>query len=309
MKFTIFTGCYNSEPYIQRVFDSIKSQTYKDFEWIVIDDCSKDNTVSVLKKFIAGNPQYSIRLIENEKNQGVGTNRRHAIRIATGDFFVTWDHDDVAKPNQLGVLNSVWTELGNDKIANIFCMCEDQYGKLYGKPFPQRAATGNYLGYYKEYFMKGAAGQERHVCTRVEVLRQFIDTPFPEGNRSPDGGDILWAAIALKYDSIMLGEVLRVYYNDPHNVSNMSTFTRSQKAAAIYITKLIWVNHFLPRLKDFVLKIRYWFALVFYGFISGKKLKNILTDVTSGVSKIMVACLALPARLLISYMKIRGRGL
>lgn len=51
-KITVFTPTYNRENTLSRVFDSLKSQTYRDFEWIIVDDGSTDNTKAVVEKFM-----------------------------------------------------------------------------------------------------------------------------------------------------------------------------------------------------------------------------------------------------------------
>ncbi len=310
MKFTIFTGCYNSERYIHRVFKSLQSQTYRDFEWIVIDDCSEDSTVALLEGFIKENPALDAKLLVNEKNQGIRLNRYKAIQMARGDFFITWDSDDEAHPGQLSRFNEIWLQYGNSSIANIFCLCQDQHGRVYGNNFPAPVIVGNYWDYYKHYFMTNANGpQERQVCSRVDLLKKYIARSFPEYNHFPDE-DSLWGKLALEYNSILLNEVLRVYYNDADNTTNLSNFSRSQKAGEIYVQKLVWVNHFIKRIKnDPALRLRFIFALDFYGFLSGKTIKTIVNDINLWPSKIRAVLLALPAKLVIQYMKIKGRGL
>ena len=48
-KFTIFTSCYNSEKFIHRLYDSLKAQSFKNFEWLIIDDFSDDSTKSIIE--------------------------------------------------------------------------------------------------------------------------------------------------------------------------------------------------------------------------------------------------------------------
>ena len=98
MTFTVFTGCYNSANFLHRVFKSLLNQTYKDFEWIVVDDASKDNTAELLDDFKEKHPEYRITIIKRKSNRGVAANRRKAISLAKGKYFVTWDHDDEQVP-------------------------------------------------------------------------------------------------------------------------------------------------------------------------------------------------------------------
>ena len=64
-KFTVFTPCYNSQNIITRLFNSLQKQTLKDFEWIVLDDCSKDKTIEVLEDLIP-RANFPVKFIKNK---------------------------------------------------------------------------------------------------------------------------------------------------------------------------------------------------------------------------------------------------
>ena len=308
MKFTIFTGCYNSSNFIERVFKSLKAQEYKNFEWIVIDDASQDNTVELLYQFKDKNPVLDIKIIELKENIGVAENRRTAINMAKGDFFVTWDHDDEQLPNQLSLFYNNWKKFGTKKVANLFGFCQDQDGKIRGKLFPKGTHVSNYFTYYRKYFMSNIVKQEKHVCTLVSVLKSHINYIFPEGYRP--NGEILWAKIALEYDSIFINEVVRTYYIEDSIQNNMSSVSRSKSANTIYKMKNVWVNHFIKKIKhEPTLVLRIIFAQIFYGFLSNRSLIKISKDVNSTTNKFMIFCMAIPAKVLLWKMKISRKGL
>lgn len=107
MKFSIIIPAYNAEKEIERALNSIKSQTFKDYEIIVIDDCSKDNTYNVVKKY------EDVKLLKNEKNLKAGGSRNRGLEAATGDYIVFLDADDYfAKDTTLEKINNV---IGNKK--------------------------------------------------------------------------------------------------------------------------------------------------------------------------------------------------
>lgn len=85
-KFSIIVPAYNMEKYIKRTLDSIKKQTFKDYEVIVIDDGSTDKTVEVAKKA-------KVKVIEH-KHAGLSVVRNAAIKEAKGDYIVMLDSDD-----------------------------------------------------------------------------------------------------------------------------------------------------------------------------------------------------------------------
>ena len=85
-KFSIIIPAYNMEKYIKKTLDSVKKQTFKDYEVIVIDDGSTDKTVEVAKKF-------DVKVIEH-KHAGLSVVRNAAIKEAKGDYLVLLDSDD-----------------------------------------------------------------------------------------------------------------------------------------------------------------------------------------------------------------------
>ena len=307
MKFTIFTGCYNSSNFIERVFNSLKGQEYKNFEWIVIDDASKDYTVKLLHQFKEENPKIDIKIIEQKKNVGVAENRRKAINMATGDFFITWDHDDVQLPNQLATFLENWKKFGNKNVANIFGFCQDQHGKILGRQYPNGNHVSNYFTHYRKYFMTNVVKQEKHVCTLVNVLKKYVNFTYPEGYKP--NGEILWATIALEYDSIFINNAVREYYIEDSNPNNLSSATRSEVADNIYKMKNIWVNHFIKKIRhEPTLVLRLIFAQVFYGFLSNKSLKQIISDVDNITNKTIIFLFAIPAKLILWKMKRSNKG-
>ncbi|MFR1672578.1 MAG: glycosyltransferase family 2 protein [Candidatus Gastranaerophilaceae bacterium] len=86
---------YNYEKYILKTLESIKSQTYENFEIIIVDDKSSDNSVEVIKKFIDDNPNVNIKLIEHEYNFGQLKAFQTGLAAANGQFVSFIDSDDV----------------------------------------------------------------------------------------------------------------------------------------------------------------------------------------------------------------------
>jgi glycosyltransferase involved in cell wall biosynthesis len=83
--FTIFTPTFNREHLLPRLYKSLCEQTYKDFEWLVVDDGSTDNTEILLKKYIA-EADFPIRYI-SKSNGGKHTAINEGVRQAKGLFF------------------------------------------------------------------------------------------------------------------------------------------------------------------------------------------------------------------------------
>lgn len=103
---TIIIPNYNKRNYIRHTLESVEKQTFKDFECIVIDDCSHDDSVSIIKEFT--NKDSRFRLIENRYNLGVSCNRNIGLALSKCPYVVTLDSDDYISENFLeGCLNSI----------------------------------------------------------------------------------------------------------------------------------------------------------------------------------------------------------
>ncbi|MDR2205302.1 MAG: glycosyltransferase [Flavobacteriaceae bacterium] len=94
---SIITPCYNSAEFIEETIHSVLNQTYENWEWIITDDKSSDNSVEIIK-----NVQDSrIILIESERNSGAGHARNLSLEKATGRFITFLDADDFWEPDFL----------------------------------------------------------------------------------------------------------------------------------------------------------------------------------------------------------------
>ena len=92
MLFTIFTPTYNRSSLLKRVFESLKKQTFKDFEWLIINDNSPDNTDEVVAKFIKENP-FPI-VYKKQEHGGKMRAMNKAGDIANGEWIMIHDDDD-----------------------------------------------------------------------------------------------------------------------------------------------------------------------------------------------------------------------
>ena len=95
---SIITPSYNSEKFISETIKSVQNQSYQNWEMIIVDDCSTDKTVSIIKEFL---PDERIKLHQLEKNSGTGIARNKALSFANGRFIAFLDADDLWKPKKL----------------------------------------------------------------------------------------------------------------------------------------------------------------------------------------------------------------
>jgi glycosyltransferase involved in cell wall biosynthesis len=95
-KITVLMPVYNCELYIQEAVDSILKQTFTDFEFLIIDDASTDNTVAIIKTY--NDPR--IQLIQKPQNSGYTNSLNYGLGVAKGEYIARMDGDDVSLPER-----------------------------------------------------------------------------------------------------------------------------------------------------------------------------------------------------------------
>ena len=83
-KISIIISAYNTEKYVEKALDSIIAQSYENLEIVVVDDCSKDNTLKILEKYEKKDKR--IKLLKNEVNKGLAYSRNRAVAESTGKY-------------------------------------------------------------------------------------------------------------------------------------------------------------------------------------------------------------------------------
>lgn len=96
---TVVTPSYNSAKHLAAAIKSVMGQTFPSWEMIIVDDCSKDNSVEVVEAFVE--QDFRIKLIQLEENSGAAVARNTAIEVAQGRYIAFLDSDDLWLPNKL----------------------------------------------------------------------------------------------------------------------------------------------------------------------------------------------------------------
>lgn len=124
MKISIVTTIYNVEKYIEKCLTSLVTQTYKDLEIILVNDCSTDSSMDIISKF----DDSRIKIINHTVNKGAGWARRTGIEYATGDYVITVDGDDWISEDFIESLVKGAEETGADIVSGgITYIMEENY--------------------------------------------------------------------------------------------------------------------------------------------------------------------------------------
>ena len=96
---------YNVEPYIEKCLLSVLNQTYSDLELLIVDDCGKDNSISIVERIKNSHPRGNqIRILKQPYNKGSGEARNMAIQYAKGKYLYFLDSDDYIELNTIGIM-------------------------------------------------------------------------------------------------------------------------------------------------------------------------------------------------------------
>ena len=142
---SIITPSFNSDKFITETIQSVQNQTHKNWEMIIVDDCSTDDTVSIIEQFVINDNR--IRFFQLEKNSGAGIARELALSKATGDYISFLDADDLWKPLKLEKQLQFLKE-NKTPFTFSFYDCIDEEGKALNK----RVEAPKNLSYRQLFF-------------------------------------------------------------------------------------------------------------------------------------------------------------
>jgi glycosyltransferase involved in cell wall biosynthesis len=205
--FTVSTPTFNRAESLARVYASLRAQTFRAFEWLVVDDGSTDDTAARVLEWQKAAP-FRVRYFR-QANQGKHCAYNRALERARGEFFTVLDSDDELVPTALERLLFHWQsipESDRQRFSGVTCLCADTAGVIVGRRFPRDILD---CRHYEAEARFGAIG-EKWGFHRTSVVRGF---PFPEiaGERlCPDA--LVWNRIAAKFLVRHVNEALRVYH-------------------------------------------------------------------------------------------------
>lgn len=98
---SIVTPVYNAREYIKMTIDSVLAQTYQDFEWILVEDCSNDGTTAYLQEILEKLDDARIHYVKQPSNKGAAEARNRGVEMAGGRYLAFLDADDLWLPDKL----------------------------------------------------------------------------------------------------------------------------------------------------------------------------------------------------------------
>ncbi len=139
---SIIMPLYNCEKYIAETINSVLSQTYTNWELLIVDDYSADNSVQIVKEFAEKDAR--IKLCEFEQNVGVATARNKAIELSKGRYIAFLDSDDIWLPEKLAKQIAFMEETNTALSYTAYTVIDEQSNEQ-GKFVPPKSLTYNDL--------------------------------------------------------------------------------------------------------------------------------------------------------------------
>ncbi len=189
----MFTATYNRAHLLPRVYRSLALQTFRDFEWLVVDDGSTDNTEEVVRGLAAAGT-IPVRYV-HKPNGGVHSAINRGAREARGFFLAGLDSDDWYHPDALQRLMQRWAEIPENqqqRYVGVAGLSEFESGEIEGTHPTADVVDSDPVEIRLRYGMTG----NRAGIMRTEVLREF---PFPENQRAFVNEQLIWNRIGRRY--------------------------------------------------------------------------------------------------------------
>lgn len=245
---TVFTPTYNRAYCLPRGYEALCRQTCKDFEWIIIDDGSTDNTRQLVESWLQADNGFPIRYVYKE-NGGMYTGYNRAIAMAETELMVCVDSDDYLTDNAVEKILSFWRQHGSKEYAGIIGLDCFESGEILGDKFPEQKSINLIDLAVGKYRLNN---RDRKNVVRTDLYRSVA--PMKEYPGEPDfNPHLMHLQISLNYDFLVLNEPLCVveyqsdgmtnsifkqYVRSPHGFRDTRLFDMSLKDAPLpYVAK------------------------------------------------------------------------
>ncbi len=281
--FTVFTPTYNAEKTLERIHKSLLNQTFKDFEWLIINDGSTDNSHEIITTIIESSP-LNINYVHKIKNQHKMAGFMESIKLAKGKFLLTFDADDECVAEALRIFNDEYISIPSDlkpKVSSITGLCIDQRGNMIGQHYP-------FDPYYSDTFKSHALDHisgEKWGFTKTNVLKGIAyEDEFVNSGYMHEG--IIWNLLAKEgFITKYINKVVRIYHLDIQD--SISSAPKTNNALGAVIQNIVNFNWFF---KDYFFKSPVSFLKNLYFLLKSSayldfKLNNYLAALDSIVVK------------------------
>lgn len=238
---TVFTPAYNRAHTIGRTYESLCRQTSKDFEWLVVDDGSKDDTRELVEGWIAEN-RIPIRYTYKD-NGGLHTAYNQAIKLITTELCMCVDSDDWLPEDSVEKILTLWNKKKDDKFGGILGLDFTKDGKPIGGFLPDHVNQMRFIELGYRYHHYG----DVKMVHRTALLKEVA--PMPTfGNEKYFNPIYLFHKIDIRYPLLVLNDnlcfveyqedgmtnnIFKQYIDSPRSFSELRKLVMSRKDAPV----------------------------------------------------------------------------
>lgn len=261
-KVTIITSNYNRRELLLRCMRSVDAQTFKDIEYIVVDNGSSVSFDDIMEQFMAV-ATIPVMFIKRSNGTGRHTGRNSAIEKARGEYLCMIDSDDTYLPHAMETLVNAWNAIPEEhrlEYREVVAQCQDEYGNRCGSPFPDGINDVSINEAFK-IVQRPELGYEHANMSRTILLKE---NPFLDPEGVDDSAEtIIWWRLAKKYKSFFINDIVRTYFTESgDSITNLykNGLTKSACISSLW-REQYYLNHwddFLFPFKERVKKVVYY---------------------------------------------------
>lgn len=239
---TVFTPAYNRAHTLRRAFASLKGQTCKDFEWLIIDDGSSDGTTELVDE-LKKEADFPVRYYWKE-NGGRHTAVNYSYQFLQTKYVVTLDSDDELTPNAIELMIRAWESIPKEKYDHVWCVSGREMDantlQLVGKPYPND--INEKTGKEQRKILLKYEG-EKHCCRRVDIhikykFPVYSDTKFVLENT-------VWEVINREYDQWCVNDIYGLYHTESEDSLGKGKIHTGQRYRTFYHAGIFYTNELL----------------------------------------------------------------
>lgn len=258
MRFTVFTPTYNRAYIIENLYHSLQRQSFTDFEWLVIDDGSTDNTEALFKNILNNKDSFDIRYIKTA-NGGKHRAINKAVQLAHGDLFFIVDSDDYLTDDSLNIIDNIEKTIPTKEKNKFAGVCGLK--ELLGASQSPTTFEGEFLDITSLDRQKYNISGDKAEVYYTNILKKF---PFPE---YPDEyfvtECVVWNKIA--FEGFLLrffNQVIMIceYRSDGLTAKGQDLFIKNPVGWGLYIQQQVIFNG-ICGLEKWNMYLNYFYAL------------------------------------------------
>lgn len=297
MMVTIFTPTYNRAFILTSLYESLASQSLMDFEWVIVDDGSTDETEQLVSSFKNQDPPFEIRYFK-QKNGGKHRAINRGVREAKGELFFIVDSDDRLTHDAIAWIDNQWTRIKEEegwmqRFAGLSGIRITPDGKKIGSDADFGMIDANAMEIREKFHVRGDLAE----VFRTDVLRNFPFPEFDDETFCPEA--LVWFRIAQNYQMRFVHHGIYVcdYLPDGLTAKIVLVRHRSPLASMTYYSELFGYER--------TVKLKLRAAINFWRFFNNRHLGKIKI---MRVLNLLSLC-ALPLGLLAKLNDIRNHNL